>query len=247
MKISEQILNELKEVSPMLAAMERINPFAVPEAYFSGLSERLLINAKIYAEQADTSIHSNNLRVPDGYFDNLSSQVLNKIKSTEIGVEEFSLLSSLKGKNTYSVPEGYFDTLSSQVMNKIAYKPAKVISIKSWMKYAAAAVIAGVMTFTGFQIYNGNIINQQVAFNTHLPAYIESSFQYKTPEQVNEGIASLTDDQIIKYLEKHGSIIDNDLLIKDVNADELPATMDYLNDENTLGEYLDKIDNASNN
>ena len=245
MKISEEILNELREVSPILAQMERINPFSVPEGYFSALSNRLLINAKIYAEQTDTSINS--ARVPEGYFNDLSIQILNKIKNQDTSVEEFPLLSSLRNKNVFSVPEGYFDDLSGQVLSKIAHKPAKVISIKSWMKYAAAAVIAGVMALTGLQVYNGAGKNHQVASNDKLPTYIQSSFQYKTPEQVDEGIASLTDDQIIKYLEKHGSIIDNDLLIKDVNADELPATTDYLNDENTLGDYLNKIDNDSNN
>ena len=245
MKISEEILNELKEISPSLAKMDRNNPFSVPEGYFSALSDRLLINTKIYAEQADTSINS--ARVPEGYFNTLSSQILNKIKNQDTSVEEFPLLSSLKDKNVFSVPEGYFESLSDRVLSKIAHKPAKVISIKSWMKYAAAAVVAGVMAITGLQIYNGGSANHQVASNDKLPAYIQSSFQYKTPEQVDQGIASLTDDQIANYLEKHGSIMDNDLLIKDVNVDELPATTDYLNDENTLGDYLDKIDNPSKN
>lgn len=245
MKISEEILNELKEISPSLAKMDRNNPFSVPEGYFSALSDRLLINTKIYAEQADSSINS--ARVPEGYFDNLSSHILNKIKNQDTSVEEFPLLSSLRDKNVFSVPEGYFKSLSDQVLSKIAHKPAKVISIKSWMKYAAAAVIVGVMAIAGLQIYNGNDANHQLASNDKLPTYIQSSFQYKTPEQVDEGIASLTDDQIVKYLEKHGSIIDNDLLVNDVNTDELPATTDYLNDENTLGDYLDKIDNLSKN
>lgn len=245
MKISEEILNELKEISPVLAKMDRDNPFSVPEGYFSALSDRLLINIKIYAEQADTSINS--ARVPDGYFNDLSSQILNEIKNQDKSVEEFTLLSSLRDKNVFSVPEGYFESLSDQVLSKIAHRTTKVISIKSWMKYAAAAVIAGVMAITGLQIYNGSDANKQVASNDKLPTYIQSSFQYKTLAQVNEGIASLSDDQIVKYLEKHGNIIDNDLLVKDVNADELPAARDYLNDENTLGNYLDKIDNVSKN
>ena len=245
MKISEEILNELKEISPVLAKMDRDNPFSVPDGYFSALSDRLLINTKIYAEQADTSINS--ARVPERYFNDLSGQILNKIKNQDSSVEEFPSLASLKDKNVFSVPEGYFESLSNQVLSKISRNSAKVISIKNWMKYASAAVIAGVLAITGLQIYNGSDANKQIASIDKLPSYIQSSFQYKTPAQVNEGIASLSDDQIVKYLEKHGNIIDNDLLVKDVNADELPATTDYLNDENTLGDYLDKIDNISKN
>jgi 2-iminoacetate synthase ThiH len=179
MKVSEEILNELREISPSLAKMDRSNPFSVPEDYFSTLSERMLINTKIYAEQADSSINS--ARVPEGYFDNLSSQILNKIKNQDISGEEFPLLSSLKDVNVFSVPEGYFENLSDQVLNKIACKPAKIISIKNWMKYAAAAVIAGVLAITGLQIYNGSNANHQVASNDKLPTYIQSSLQYKTP------------------------------------------------------------------
>ncbi len=245
MKISEEILNELSEISPTLAKMERSNPFYVPEGYFLILSDRLLINSKIYGQPADNN--TNSARIPEGYFNGLSKQILNKIKDQDTSGEEFPLLSSLREKNIFSVPDGYFDNLSAQVLHKIAHKPAKVISIKNWMKYAAAAVIAGVMGVTGIQIYNGGVSHPQVASQVKLPTYIESSFQYKTPKQVDEGIASLTDDQIANYLEKHGSIMDNDLLVKDVNADELPAATDYLNDENTLGDYLDKIDNSSKN
>lgn len=245
MQISEQILIELNEISPSLAKMERVNPFYVPEGYFSNLSERLLINTKIYGEQGDSSINA--ARVPEGYFDNLSTEILSKIKNQDNTDDELPVLNLLKDKQVFSVPEGYFENLSTQIFNKVARKPAKVVSIKNWVKYAAASIIAVVMALAGLQIYKGSQSNNQVASNQKLPTYIQSSFQYKTQEQVEEGIASLTDDQIVKYLEKHGSIIDNDLLIKDVNADELPTSVDYLNDENTLGDYLDKIDNLSKN
>jgi hypothetical protein len=110
-----------------------------------------------------------------------------------------------------------------------------------WWKYAAAAIITGVVAIGSLQLFNSHKNNNPI------PSYVESSFQYKTPTQIDEGIASLSDDEIIKYLEKYGSIMDNDLLIKDADVKELPATEDYLIDENALNNYLEKIDVQSDN
>ncbi len=41
-KHAEYILNELKEISPLLAKIEKINVFTVPESYFSGLYKQVL-------------------------------------------------------------------------------------------------------------------------------------------------------------------------------------------------------------
>ena len=36
--------------------------------------------------------------------------------------------------------------------------------------------------------------------------------------------------------------MDNELLTNDIDVSEMPNQADYLNDENTLNTYLDKID-----
>jgi hypothetical protein len=78
--------------------------------------------------------------------------------------------------------------------------------------------------------------------NLSLPAYFQDAFQYKTEADLNAGIAKLDDADIAKYLEKNGSVMDNELLINNADESGLPSSTDYLIDENTLNEYLDKID-----
>ena len=56
----------------------------------------------------------------------------------------------------------------------------------------------------------------------------------------------MSDDDIIKYLEKNGNVMDNELLTNNTDVSEMPSQADYLTDENTLNTYLDKID-AENN
>ncbi|MGH2566043.1 MAG: hypothetical protein ACRDE5_16110, partial [Ginsengibacter sp.] len=101
--------------------------------------------------------------------------------------------------------------------------------------------ITGIITITSFQLFKGSSHNN----NPSLPDYIQASFQYKTEADVNAGIAKLDDADIAKYLEKNGNVLDNELLINNTDVSELPSSTDYLNDENTLNEYLDKINNSN--
>jgi hypothetical protein len=250
---SIEILNELKAISPLLAAMEKVNIFQVPEEYFSDLDQRILTTIFIYQDE------KNNLqKVPEGYFSSLSDRIISKIKAekNESATEEIKALSPalfyLKEENTFALPENYFDDLSDRILDKINGKETKVISISSvrkWWKYAAAAIVTGVIAISSLQIFNhtSNSNNKEViTASANIPNYIKESSQYKTPEKLNQGIASLSDDEIVNYLETTGSILDEETITKSLDAKELPNADDYLIDENTLNNFLKKTD-AENN
>ena len=112
------ILNELKELSPTLAALEKVNVFTVPEGYFEYLGADMLMRIEKEKGPVDPSAND----VPAGYFDTLATSILAKIKGQEAGdaVTEINSLSpqlaGLKQINTFEVPEGYFDTFSTAVL-----------------------------------------------------------------------------------------------------------------------------------
>ena len=249
MNQSNEIIQELQDISPLLAQMQKVNVFEVPDRYFTGLAEKIATRVLLNQNDILNFNKKSTQQVPEGYFDSLSEAILLKIKKEESENNEeelersFPVLYSLKNKNVFNVPQNYFEGVSHQIINKIqSHQPAKIISMKArWWKYAAAAIITGVVAIGSLQLFNSQKNSNPI------PSYVESSFQYKTPTQIDEGIASLSDDEIVKYLEKYGSIMDNDLLIKDVDVKELPATEDYLIDENTLNNYLEKIDVQSDN
>ena len=62
---------------------------------------------------------------------------------------------------------------------------------------------------------------------------------------VSEGISKLSDDEIIKYLETTSTASDNEALTSNIEEKELPAPQEYLQDEKTLDNYLNNIDNSS--
>lgn len=251
MNEKNKILEELREISNVLASVERKNVFTVPENYFENLAEKIALHT--FLNENKNVKEENAQEVPAGYFDTLSDQILSKIKreESENTEEQFTLLSSLRDKNVFTVPEGYFDNLSEEIVAKIHRPAAKVIPISSakrWWRYAAAAVVTGAIAVSSLQIFYKSpdiTKNHTVAsVSSDLPDYIQSSFQYKTAKQLDEGIASLSPDEIAKYLENNGSILDDDMLSNDVDPNALPSEIDYLSDENTLNNYLKSL-NAS--
>ena len=256
MEKASEILSELQIISPHLAGIENVNVFQVPEHYFDELPAKILTT--IFLHQDGTN--NNDQQVPDGYFDELSNKILLKIKNADVeSAEEETrnispVLFSLKDKNVFKVPRGYFENLGNSIHTKLNSGKAKVIPFSSgkkrW-KYAAAAVIAGGITFGTFQVFNNKSVNnganKVLTASVNIPDYIKLSFQYKTPEQLDEGIESLSDDEIAAYLVNHGSMMDDDTLAKDIDPNDLPSTEDYLMNDSTLSDFLNTIDTPDSN
>lgn len=245
METSPDILDELRTIAPFLESVKNINVFQVPKGYFNDLDSR--ISTIVFLNQVEKKETPN---VPDGYFNSLSDRILSKIKSgAQSADEEIIALSpplhKLKQENVFKVPDNYFDGLSDRIKEKVNLVPAKVISInpgkvvsikvRKWWKYAAAAIVAGIISVTSVEIYHHNTTN------SNEPPYVQLAAEYKTPAAFDQGIASLSTDDIAKYLEKSTNLLDDESLINNTDTKELPAPDDYLMDDNTLDNYLKSI------
>ncbi len=261
MKQPEYILDELKEISPFLAEIEKINVYTVPENYFSELFKQVLeksSNASLSILPAyDASYFTSEthfLDVPEGYFDNLAGNILQKIKGLEIdnASQELKQLSpmlyAVQNENVFSVPAGYFDTLPATILNGLQpLIPAKVIAIKKRSvvrNYTLAAFLTCAMAISALWIINKPVTVTSEVKNA--PVYVSDASEFKNEQQLNDGIASLSDDEIIKYLEVAGTNADNDVLVAGIPEKELPSEQDYLLDEKTLETYLERIDLNNN-
>jgi hypothetical protein len=172
MKDKENILQELNELKSTLATVTPQNVYTVPVGYFDGLLLQVLNRIKAMEAKNTTeelSYLSPSLinisrqmpyTVPAGYFEGLSENMMpligerNDYHNAQEEIEKLSpLLSGMKKQLPYSVPDGYFDNLVEKT-NKPA---AKIISIthSRWFRYAAAAVVTGVVVLAGF-IFFGN-------------------------------------------------------------------------------------------
>ncbi|MEO5888778.1 MAG: hypothetical protein ABIQ31_00935 [Ferruginibacter sp.] len=118
METKIDIAAELKTLSPLLAALNKVNVFTVPEGYFETISTTVLA-----CLQHDVAEHEQAQEIPAGYFDQLAGSILNKIRTGETAKDEIRNLSPLlygiHDKNVFEAPVGYFENVDKLIINKI--------------------------------------------------------------------------------------------------------------------------------
>ena len=98
MENSNDILQELREISPVIAGIQKVNVFTVPMGYFTSLSDDILASLK---EEGiglpGMASHPVSYEVPAGYFDDLATTILSRIKAqqNEQAADELKALSPL--------------------------------------------------------------------------------------------------------------------------------------------------------
>jgi len=152
---------ELELLSPVLSRLSRSMPYTVPAGYFEQWEERVnkVLGADSVLDGMDKQMP---YQVPAGYFDGLAERMLQIVRHADhSNVQDETaaispLLGSLKKEMPYQVPAGYFSSLASDIAAKETATEAKVIAIssRSWFRYAAAAVVTGVVFLAGFLVLN---------------------------------------------------------------------------------------------
>lgn len=197
---TEDILLELSQISPALTTISRKHVYSVPLNYFDGLAGNILQQIKDdIASQALLSA-TNPYSIPGGYFDSLPGAIMGKIKQGQLHNEVHEeledvapLLNTISRLMPYHVAPGYFENLSVNIQGEeIADRaPAKVIKT-SWFtrsyKYAAAAVIAGVVIVSTFLLSPDRDLQNSSATYTssiNIPAAVNKVSEAEITEFLN--------------------------------------------------------------
>ncbi len=243
MENRNDILNELKELSQVVAAIEKVNVFTVPDGYFEHLSFDIIMgigyeNGIKNNTSPDFPIDD----VPQGYFNTLAERVLQNLKAHERddAAAEIRTLSpmlySIQNENVFEVPAGYFESLHEEVLNKVLPQQSKVIVMQkrssTFFKYAIAATFTGVMVLGVFK-FTGN-----KPAVTDLPDYVTAGLQVG---DIDQELAKIADADIVKFLEAGGTDFNAALVANSIDKNELPSQEDYLTDEKALDKYLEDI------
>jgi antitoxin (DNA-binding transcriptional repressor) of toxin-antitoxin stability system len=171
----ETIVQELRELKSTLATVTPQNVYTVPVGYFEGLATQVLnrikaIGAKNVTEELSylSPLLSNISKqvpysAPVGYFEGLAEKLIQLVRENndyQTANEELETLSPLLSglKKTmsagtaytggpYSVPNGYFENMGDK-RNKPVAKMVPLTQ-QRWFRYAAAAVVTGVIVLAG--------------------------------------------------------------------------------------------------
>ena len=126
MENNNTILQELREISLLLASIGQQPTYTVPDGYFENLPMQVLLRIGLEEKAGKDpviNISKNNVyQAPEGYFDTLANNILNRIKTgtKDEQLEEPDFSSSLwqqvGKKHPFTVPEGYFNEVSGNIV-----------------------------------------------------------------------------------------------------------------------------------
>ena len=239
----EYILQELREINSSLAGIEQYPIYQVPLGYFDNLGSEIMKKARA-SEAADANEELSHLSpvlsgisktgpysVPSGYFQSIEEKLTeivftSKDQTVEEELETLSpLLLQLKDKPTYSIPEYYFEELKQPNRAVVTAQKSKVISIASrkWVRYAAAAIVVGMVATIAFTFLNKKETIEQPADKSF--AWIEKNLKKVSTDDINAFVESVSTEsaEIVKADAKD----EIRYLLKDVTDKEI---QDFLND-----------------
>ena len=204
----------------------RVNPYTVPDGYFTDLQRNTLAQCRLI----EASAHAPDL--PLGYFDQLSNEILIKIKEqqlketiTESGFsipdgyfKHLELQLSLQQKlidqgmsSGFTIPETYFERQEEEIARQTYRKhdtPIRKIRHPKWIAYAAAACIALAIGVFGLT---------QLTMDNHTTA--------------SNHLASVSDQEIFNYLELYGSDHDITYISEQLNDFDEPIIGEGISEE----------------
>ena len=234
-------------------------PYSVPAGYFDNLAgeimDRIKANNKSSVEEELETLSpllskldkKMPFSMPEGYFEELGETVMTGTRAIDFVNDELEkhspLMGDLKSKNVYSIPVGYFDNLPSQLLAKVKEKqPAKVVKMdfrNKFLKYAAAAVVAGVIILAGFLFINkpgGGVSTDNMV------AQADDKLQQEAQGQVK----LLSDDELARYIDDQTSPLQELLNFSnsDLSSEDVKMMLADVPDDE-LKQYLEDYSGGS--
>ncbi len=191
--------NDWKKDAPVLAAMQKSNPFNIPNGYFESVDDR--VKSAIFIAGLNKELNSDSFEVPQNYFENLTERIETNIR-----------LSALpKAEHSFSVPEHYFDDLKHRITERIAaeqpIKTAKIIPLwrRNILKYASAACFVLMASFGAYFYQNDS---------SSIPAQTQSA--ELSSEQM---LYDIDESTIIEHLESQNTTSANNTSASDTEME----------------------------
>ncbi|MCC6516287.1 MAG: hypothetical protein IT275_08000 [Chitinophagales bacterium] len=208
MSSQQDILNELKEIAPLLLkAKENERPLIIPANYFQDFADSCMSEMKI-STSILSAIKKDEIEVPETYFNTFSDTIMAKIKQEETPVSNAQPIATKTNKNTFVL------TLFQRVALAASIIGAVFVVKKINIPIAPAQDCAdGIACLTREEIYqymnaNANAFDLQQIEKAVAPS-IE---QQKTTQEIQD----ITEKDIDQYLEQNNNIIATEDLATDI-------------------------------
>jgi hypothetical protein len=225
---NKDIIQELSDLGSNLQDISK-NIYSVPTGYFEGFSEQMLSVIKANESLAWLSSLPKEMpfHVPAGYFDELDEKIMEIIRShpdyrtSREEIESISpLLSSISKRPVYSVPKEYFENFKPGVEEETE---TKIVSItgRRWLRYAAAAVIAGIILMVGVMTFDNSHKDSAGKTLAKFEKEVKKINDVKSTENLIEFMDAGLNEKELASTNRSIKTDDVQVLLKDVSIDEL--------------------------
>ena len=209
----DNILQELRELESTLADIAPQNAYSVPGGYFETLVETVMIRIKaLEAENSSEELAylspllnriSKNMpySIPVGYFEGLEEKLMQSVRqrsdyqTVNEELETLSpLLNGLNKQMPYSIPQDYFQNLNTISAITDSKPKTKIVSIgtRKWLRYAAAAVVMGIVLLAGFLLIN-NKGNDSTKSFAKFEKKLDKEIKKTSDKELTEFVQQFTD------------------------------------------------------
>ena len=236
---NKDIIQELSDLGSDLARSVPQNPYLVPKEYFEGFAGQVLSLVKS-DEYLSSLPKENPYQVPVGYFEGFEERMMKVIRNHadyQTSKEELesisSLLSSLNKRPVYSVPQGYFENFAVNGEEKPTREKVVSMSSRKWFKYAAAAVVTGVVALTALILLNRSNQHEDGAGKTSLAKFekeVRKIDDVKSTENLIDFMDAGLNEKELASNGKTGKTEDVQQLLQDVSTAELKEFSDQSKD-----------------
>jgi len=224
--LNKDIIQELNNLGSSLPTEKPGNTYTVPEGYFD-----------VFAGQVQSLIWLSSLpkqnpyKVQEDYFDRLPDQIMNGVRNHpdyQTSKEELAaispLLESLNKRPVYSVPQGYFENFKMDAAPEQKAN-SRVVSLpqRRWFRYAAAAVVTGIIALASLMVYNNNKHTNSAAA-TPLAKFekeVKKIDDVKSTDNLIEFMDAGLNEKELASNHKTSATEAVQRLLKDVSTDEL--------------------------
>ncbi len=228
-------LEELADLSPFLGRIDKKMPFQVPEGYFGDITNRLSLiiesaqtirsNEQEFApENAGEESFSPLLaglknipayQAPAGYFDGLADRLLQRAKQQDKKEQMFPQV-PIPAQPAPAIQQPVFAAQSA---------PAKMIPFsrrRTWLKYAAAAIVSGLMLTGGWMKWHNSGVT--------------------APIDLTKSLSNVSDQEIESYLANQNAPLAEDLSNSTASVDITESDINNLLGDISDGELKEYVD-----
>jgi hypothetical protein len=224
--LNKDIIQELNDLGSSLPTARPENVYSVPEGYFDAFADR--VQTLIWLSSLPKE---DPYKVPQGYFDDLADHIMDGIRNHpdyRTSREELAaispLLESLNKRPVYAVPQGYFENFRIATTPE-QHSDSRVVPLskRRWFRYAAAAVVTGIIALVGLTVYNNNK-QTNTAATTPLAKFekeVKKIDDVRSTDNLIEFMDAGLNERGLASNHKTSATEDVQRLLKDVSTDEL--------------------------